>query len=238
MTIPPVHVEQILVDFNSKTQFFAIDKSDTKEPKFVVLHRKDFSCWQFFLKIIFGCGKLRKFDIRLTKVTHFLSRFDFSEISQSAATQTADTNSPGYKAYITACSLANKAINKRCYALFDKVSVVTTMKAFVKTYDNESDMFRKLDGIVSNETINAPWNPKITTVVLEHTVARANRFADPDTYLHQSLPHLNYSKMTTVETAIASCLRLVKPKPKGIVPQPGILPPGRDRSLAVAHLSQ
>lgn len=168
----PSAIEQSLVAFDPSTQFFAIDKTVTGPSRFVVLDREDFSCWHFFLKIIFNCGKLRKFDICLKDISKFLSKFDFKEMMNATNAGTVDRNSTSYKAYIVTCNLANKAIYKNCFDLFNKVSGHTSMTALIQIYSRGGDVYRL------RETRNAPivafWNPTLSSNGVAYTIPGAN----------------------------------------------------------------
>lgn len=194
MSAIPPHVEGLLANFDPATQFIAVDKSDKEKPTLVVLNRKDFSCWQFFLKLLFGCGKLRKFDITLVKVTSYMSQFDFTLIKQAASEETADRSSNTYKAYLTACGLANRALfYKGKKELFDKTSVIT--KGQIKVRDFTSHRFNQETEQDTKETINLSWNPLITFEVLKCVIPRINNNSIYESLLSHHVKYPHFSTM-------------------------------------------
>jgi hypothetical protein len=111
------HITQQEIDalagWNSLTEKLVVRFGSDGRGKIETLSKSDFNCWQFFLSF-FGMGKLARTKIHLCEVAAHLSRYNWSEGS--------DSNSAEFGAYTKVCELAHKAlISKKDGTLLPRV---------------------------------------------------------------------------------------------------------------------
>lgn len=169
LSIGNLNKEEIanLARCNLSTQIVAIQLKAEGGPKFVLLSRREVSCWQLFLKC-FNLGKFADMEINLKYVAEHLNQFDWSECCDM------DPHSETYNAYLKVCTLANKALfHKRATTLYLNVSKTSIEKKVNFSQYQGSRFIGRHNAL---QTIK--WNPCIQVkhikVLLEKTFPYAS----------------------------------------------------------------
>jgi hypothetical protein len=103
-----------LARWNSITEKLVVRLGANGREKIETLSKSDFNCWQFFLRF-FNMGKLAHTKIHLSEVAAHLSRYNWSEGS--------DSSSAEFGAYTKVCEFAHKAlISKKDGTLLSSVA--------------------------------------------------------------------------------------------------------------------